>query len=153
MNLPSPQDTPVIGFDDLHKMTGSDDQSITAAETEALERLIEIAKRDTGQSRRVADLLLAWWNQWSGATSKLLYAEYQAPAGTRHGNSSPARWVAWARTASGRIFVVSYFYQPDGSFVASGEPQRSTQTELVKTLLKGKRLDLVDQLELSKRPA
>jgi hypothetical protein len=62
MNLPSPQDTPVIGFDDLHKMIGSHDQSTTAAETEALERLIEIAKRDTGQSRRVADFLLAWWN-------------------------------------------------------------------------------------------
>ena len=28
----------------------------------ALCRLIEIAKRDTGQSRRVADFLLAWWN-------------------------------------------------------------------------------------------
>ncbi|MFX1722322.1 DUF7673 family protein [Paraburkholderia sp. A1RO-5L] len=31
-------------------------------EKEALERLIEIARRDTGQSRRVADFLLAWWN-------------------------------------------------------------------------------------------
>ncbi|MEB0059342.1 hypothetical protein QN413_21350 [Variovorax sp. LG9.2] len=28
----------------------------------ALERLIEIAKGDSGQSRRVADFLLAWWN-------------------------------------------------------------------------------------------
>lgn len=28
----------------------------------ALERLIEIAKSDTGQSRKVADFLLAWWN-------------------------------------------------------------------------------------------
>lgn len=28
----------------------------------ALERLIAHAKRDTGQSRRVADFLLAWWN-------------------------------------------------------------------------------------------
>lgn len=31
-------------------------------EIAALKRLIEIAKRDTGQSRRVADFLLAWWN-------------------------------------------------------------------------------------------
>lgn len=31
-------------------------------EKAALERLIEIAKRDTGQSRRVANFLLAWWN-------------------------------------------------------------------------------------------
>lgn len=28
----------------------------------ALERLIEIAQGDTGQSRRVANFLLAWWN-------------------------------------------------------------------------------------------
>jgi hypothetical protein len=28
----------------------------------ALERLIDIALRGTGQSRRVADFLLAWWN-------------------------------------------------------------------------------------------
>ena len=31
-------------------------------EEAALRRLIEIAKRDTGQSRRVAEFLLAWWN-------------------------------------------------------------------------------------------
>ena len=28
----------------------------------ALERLIRIAQSDTGQSRRVANFLLAWWN-------------------------------------------------------------------------------------------
>jgi hypothetical protein len=28
----------------------------------ALSRLLAIARRDTGQSRRVADFLLAWWN-------------------------------------------------------------------------------------------
>lgn len=31
-------------------------------EQAALERLIRIAQGDTGQSRRVADFLLAWWN-------------------------------------------------------------------------------------------
>lgn len=35
---------------------------MTPDEKAALERLIEIAKSDTGQSRRVADFLLAWWN-------------------------------------------------------------------------------------------
>lgn len=29
---------------------------------EALRRLVQIAKGDTGQSRHVADFLLAWWN-------------------------------------------------------------------------------------------
>lgn len=28
----------------------------------ALDRLLEIASRDTGQSRRCADFLLSWWN-------------------------------------------------------------------------------------------
>ena len=35
---------------------------MTAEEQAALERLITIAKSDTGQSRRVANFLLAWWN-------------------------------------------------------------------------------------------
>lgn len=36
--------------------------TLSDAERASLERLLEIAKRDTGQSRRVADFLLAWWN-------------------------------------------------------------------------------------------
>lgn len=35
------------------------------AELAALRRLIRIAQGDTGQSRRVADFLLAWWNAGS----------------------------------------------------------------------------------------
>lgn len=31
-------------------------------EKDALNRLLDIARSDTGQSRRVADFLLAWWN-------------------------------------------------------------------------------------------
>lgn len=31
-------------------------------ELDALHRLLAIAQSDTGQSRRVADFLLAWWN-------------------------------------------------------------------------------------------
>jgi hypothetical protein len=30
--------------------------------SDALERLIDIARGDTGQSRKVANFLLAWWN-------------------------------------------------------------------------------------------
>jgi hypothetical protein len=37
-------------------------ETIDRSEFEALERLIKIAKSDTGQSRLVADFLLAWWN-------------------------------------------------------------------------------------------
>lgn len=32
------------------------------AERAALERLLPIARSDTGQSRKVADFILAWWN-------------------------------------------------------------------------------------------
>lgn len=35
---------------------------MTELERAALERLLGHAQRDTGQSRRVADFLLAWWN-------------------------------------------------------------------------------------------
>lgn len=35
---------------------------LSEKENAALRRLIEHAKRETGQSRRVADFLLAWWN-------------------------------------------------------------------------------------------
>ncbi|MBQ0933646.1 hypothetical protein KAK07_24955 [Ideonella sp. 4Y16] len=38
---------------------------ITADEAAALERLLAHAQRDSGQSRRVADFLLAWWNSRS----------------------------------------------------------------------------------------
>ncbi len=38
---------------------------VTTREHEALTRLLDIAARDTGQSRRVADFLLAWWNSGS----------------------------------------------------------------------------------------
>ena len=37
-------------------------EKITADERAALERLIGHAQRETGQARRVADFLLAWWN-------------------------------------------------------------------------------------------
>lgn len=35
---------------------------MTTDQKAALERLIAIAQGDTGQARRVADFLLAWWN-------------------------------------------------------------------------------------------
>ena len=35
---------------------------MTPEQKAALERLLAIASRGTGQSRRVADFLLAWWN-------------------------------------------------------------------------------------------
>jgi hypothetical protein len=35
---------------------------VSADQRAALERLIQIAQGDTGQSRRVANFLLAWWN-------------------------------------------------------------------------------------------
>ena len=38
---------------------------MTTDQKVALERLIAIAQSDTGQARRVADFLLAWWNAGS----------------------------------------------------------------------------------------
>ncbi|WP_050450309.1 DUF7673 family protein [Achromobacter spanius] len=39
--------------------------ALRQAGTDALNRLIELARRDTNQSKRVADFLLAWWNATS----------------------------------------------------------------------------------------
>ncbi len=36
--------------------------AVSAEQQAALERLLAIAARDTGQSRRAAHFLLAWWN-------------------------------------------------------------------------------------------
>ncbi len=46
----------------LAALTADRGRGMTDTERIALERLIGVAKRDTGQSRRVADFLLAWWN-------------------------------------------------------------------------------------------
>ncbi|MEF2072546.1 DUF7673 family protein [Consotaella aegiceratis] len=35
---------------------------MTAHERAAFERLLKIARSDTGQSRKVANFILAWWN-------------------------------------------------------------------------------------------
>lgn len=35
---------------------------VDVAELEPIRRLLEVAQSDTGQARRVANFLLAWWN-------------------------------------------------------------------------------------------
>ena len=60
--LPAPMDAPVINAATWAAMTGSADRRLTETERAALVRLLDLAKADTGQSRRVADFLLAWWN-------------------------------------------------------------------------------------------
>ncbi len=49
----------------LPALTTVSDRGITDMERAALERLIEHAKGGSGQSRRVADFLLSWWNAGS----------------------------------------------------------------------------------------
>ena len=46
----------------MPRSTTCPDPRFTLEHAAALEHLLEIASRDTGQSRRVADFLLAWWN-------------------------------------------------------------------------------------------
>lgn len=62
-SLPTPAEPVETDLSALLAAVGAGEQQpITAAETQALERLLLIARGDTGQSRRVADFLLAWWN-------------------------------------------------------------------------------------------
>ena len=55
-----PNTTSLVGDCKVQTLNGK--VNMNTNEEAALRRLIEIAKRDTGQSRRVADFLLAWWN-------------------------------------------------------------------------------------------
>lgn len=58
--LPSPMQAPVIALEALRQCSRF--EGVTDTEQAALERLIAIARADSGQSRKVADFLLAWWN-------------------------------------------------------------------------------------------
>ena len=61
--FPSPASPVQIDPQTLAELLGAmDERTVNEEETAALERLIQIAQGDTGQSRRVADFLLAWWN-------------------------------------------------------------------------------------------
>lgn len=52
---------PALGVLDQMTLAASN-SAATAHEIEAVRRLLDVAKSDTGQSRRVANFLLAWWN-------------------------------------------------------------------------------------------
>lgn len=53
-----------ISREDLQAMF-AEPEPMTDRERDALNRLLTIARSDTGQARRVADFLLAWWNAGS----------------------------------------------------------------------------------------
>lgn len=76
-------------------------------EIEALERLIKIAKSDTGQSRKVADFLLAWWNASScgGFDLTILWGVDEAIA-----NDMQTVFGLIART---RCYADSFGYEAD----------------------------------------
>lgn len=53
---------PTVSAGLVRAMAGAKPYAPSDDETQALTRLIDIARGPTGQSRRVADFLLAWWN-------------------------------------------------------------------------------------------
>lgn len=63
--MPSATVTSVTITRDEFKRRHPAPEPIQPDEIAALARLIEIAKSDTGQSRRCANFLLAWWNATS----------------------------------------------------------------------------------------
>lgn len=65
MNRPPRQPEAVIAQAMLAAANEARPSLITEDEAAALERLLAHARRDSGQSRRVADFLLAWWNSGS----------------------------------------------------------------------------------------
>ena len=64
--FPPPMDVPEIDLATLGSLIDdASSRAVQPAEAAALSRLIRIAQGDTGQSRHVADFLLAWWNAGS----------------------------------------------------------------------------------------
>jgi hypothetical protein len=64
--FPPPMDVPEIDLVTLGSLIGdASSRAVQPAEAAALSRLIRIAQGNTGQSRHVADFLLAWWNAGS----------------------------------------------------------------------------------------
>jgi hypothetical protein len=62
--MTNPIQTHEISREDLQAMFAEPDP-MNDQERAALERLLAIGRSDTGQARRVADFLLAWWNAGS----------------------------------------------------------------------------------------
>lgn len=60
--LPPAREAPLIEPAAWAAMSKPADNTVTGQEIAALVRLLEIGRGNTGQSRRVADFLLAWWN-------------------------------------------------------------------------------------------
>ena len=61
--FPTPAAPEQFDPETLAELLGAlDERTVNEEETAALERLIQVAQGYTGQSRRVADFLLAWWN-------------------------------------------------------------------------------------------
>ena len=66
----------------------------------ALERLIGIAQDDSGQSRAVADFLLAWWN--AAGAPKYRYAAVVYPPPGRSQKGATAFHPRWPPSDSSR---------------------------------------------------
>jgi hypothetical protein len=62
--MTQPVQTIEISREDLQAMF-AEPEPMNDQERAALERLLAIGRSDTGQARRVADFLLAWWNAGS----------------------------------------------------------------------------------------
>src|ERR1051326_3297513 len=68
---PTPRTPEEAAIDKLAALFRWKAEPITEEHHAAIRRLLSIALRDTGQSRRVADFLLAWYNRSEEYTSEL----------------------------------------------------------------------------------
>lgn len=48
--------------------------------TQALDRLFDLAASDTGQARRAANFLLAWWNAQDGSVANMGHGRAASPS-------------------------------------------------------------------------
>jgi len=85
---------------------------------------------------------------WSGRQSKIQYVDYSPAWTDRYGTNYNPSWTVWAKTESGRLFIVSFYLDKTYRLKPETTPRYVSQTDLAKLLVNRQRLDLVQKLGL-----
>lgn len=90
--------------------------------------------------------------KWSGAESEVLYIRY-IPTPQSRGVLTEGQWDVFARTKSGKIFVVECWLNDDLKLVVGKGLKQSSPEALLRVLLIDKRTDLIEKLKFPVKPA
>lgn len=91
--------------------------------------------------------------KWSGAESEILYLRFKPARGSTIQTRESETWEVWARSKSGKIFIVEYWLNKDLQVAGGMGFKRSTPEELLNVLLSDKKTDLIEKLKFPVKPA